>query len=131
MISHLHHINFIVRDIDSAIDRYKKSLGLTNFFVETLDKRGVITARVKLGQTWLILVQPTDPNSTPGQYLDKHGEGFFLLSFATNSIEESLQSFPQITEKRQGLQNWQVADFPADLFFGAQFQLTQEPAFTD
>jgi len=131
MISHLHHINFIVHDLDQAVERYQHALGLGDFIYGTLNKRGVVTARIKIGETWLVLVQPTDLNSKPGKYLEKHGEGFFLLSFGTDNINDILNKLEQTSskppiEKRQGLENWQVVDFPEDLFFGAHFQLTEE-----
>lgn len=126
MISHLHHINFIVRDLKSAVHRYQKTLGFGEFIYDSLDTRGVITARIMVGDTWIVLVQPTDSTSKPGQYLERHGEGFFLLSFATDRLNDMLNASNQAIEKRYGLENWQVADFPEDKFFGAQFQLTQE-----
>lgn len=126
MISHLHHVNFIVRDLKSAVQRYQQVLGFGEFIFDSLDKRGVITARIKLGQTWFVLVQPTDSSSQPGQYLEKHGEGFFLLSFATTNLDATINTLEKPSEKRQGLENWLVADLPENLFFGAQLQLTQE-----
>lgn len=144
MISHLHHINFIVRDLDAAVARYATVLGLNDFIVDALDQRSVITARIKIGETWLVLVQPIGDNSEPARYLRKFGEGFFLLSFATADIDHHFAQLDTLLdtsgdlptdnnnidttscEARQGLDDWTVADLPMSAFFGAQLQLTQE-----
>jgi len=138
MISHIHHINFLVRDLDLAIARYQCLLGDIQFELDELKHRTVKTARVKLGSTWLILVQPLDDNSVPAQHLAKYGEGFFLMSLATTDlpnekrrIESEFQTNLDTTidfqtPQRTGLDGWQVIDFPLQQFFGAQLQLTQD-----
>ena len=129
MITHVHHINFIVHDLELAIARYQKLLGLDEFILDPLKSRGVKTARIKLGETWLVLVEPLDENNIPGQYLNKHGEGFFLMSLATDDLETQLDSIKHeftVAPPRQGLEQWSVTDLPEQAFFGAHIQLTQE-----
>lgn len=133
MISHIHHINFIVRDLTSAVTRYQNSFGLGDFLFDTLQRRNVITARIQIGDTWLVLVQPTDDKGAPAEYLKQHGEGFFLMSLATDDLDAQLELFERTFKSnqssstaRQGLENWRVSDLPGDAFFGAQLQLTQE-----
>ena len=132
MISHVHHINFIVKNLDNAVDQYQKALGLEGFIFDSLEKRAVKTARVKLGQTWLVLVQPTDQASEPARYLEQNGEGFFLLSLGTDDLDRQLKHYSDnspassLIARRRGLENWSIADLSIDDFFGAQIQLTEE-----
>lgn len=131
MITGIHHINFVVRDLEVAIQRYESTLGLPKFERGELQQRGVKTARVKLGDTWLILVQPLDRDSVPGQHLEKYGEGFFLLSLETNSLNNAINHVENnngvlIGPTRSGLDNWQVQDLSLEQFFGTQIQLTEE-----
>ena len=94
--------------------------------------RGVKTARVKLGSSWLVLVQPTKSDNPPAEYLDKHGEGVFLISLGTDDLNSQLERWATSSNQtslplpRKGLENWTVADLPPDEFFGAQLQLTEE-----
>jgi len=132
LITSIHHINFLVHDLEAAVERYRATLGLAEFKIDTLNQRGVRTARVKLGDTWLILVQPLDPDSVPGKHLSEFGEGFFLLSLATDNLADSLETIEKSGAKttgasRQGLDGWQVQDLDKEQFFGAQIQLTEEP----
>ncbi len=55
----IHHLNFLVRDLAAAITDYER-LQLGPFIVDPLPARGVRTARAQLGDSWLVLVQPTD-----------------------------------------------------------------------
>ena len=131
MITRIHHINFIVENLDLAVAKYQESLGLGDFIFDSLEARAVKTARVKLGETWLVLVQPIDKTSVPALYLKEHGEGFFLMSLGTDDLEAQLKHFEEKHAKtpsiarRRGLEGWAIADLPFDDFFGAQLQLTE------
>jgi len=132
MITHIHHINFVVRDMELAIQRYQALLDCGEFTHDELAERSVKTARTKLGETWLILVQPLDAHSIPAKHLRDHGEGFFLLSLACNDIEfeqQRIEQHPDLdfpTPVRTGLDEWRVRDLSIECLFGAQVQLTQE-----
>ncbi len=131
MIKRIHHINFIVKDLEKAVKTYKLLFGEPTVESEILPQRGVKLARFKVGETWLILVQPVSEDGIPAQYLKKHGEGFFLISCQVDDVRKAggqlanegvsvLDSHP-----RQGLDDWQVMDLDAEDLFGANFQLVQ------
>lgn len=111
--SSVHHINFVVRDLDEACARFEESLGLLPFEIVDHAPRGSRVARSRVGESWLVLVAPYDSDSVPGRYLDEHGEGFFLLSLGVDAIENP----------RSGILDWQVEDVGE--IHGALFQLTQ------
>lgn len=131
-INRIHHINFIVQDINEGINRYRNLLGIEGFILEELPERGVITARVALGDQWLVLVQPVDPDGIPGRHLAEHGEGFFLISYAVDSLSEAAErvtangSSMTTPDSRQGVQNWQVQDVNLSDTMGVQIQFCME-----
>jgi methylmalonyl-CoA/ethylmalonyl-CoA epimerase len=131
MIKRIHHINFIVKDLDRALEKYKLLFGEPVGEPELLPQRGVKLARFKVGQTWLILVQPVDDGGIPAQYLKSHGEGFFLISFQVDDVSQASNEVSQgginVLDRhpRQGLDDWQVMDLDADSLFGANFQLVE------
>lgn len=132
MISHIHHINFLVKDLDQGIARYESVLGRGSFKIEQLPGRNAKTARAKVGATWLVLVQPLGDEGIPAKHLREHGEGFFLMSFGTDDLDKTLHRIETETDnklptpERAGIDNWRVIDFQTEQFFGAQLQLTQE-----
>ncbi|MDJ0655948.1 MAG: VOC family protein [Xanthomonadales bacterium] len=125
----IHHINFLVRDLDAAIQRYEALLGVPVTVREPLPRRGVDTARFRLGDTWLVLIQPTGAG-IPADHLEQHGEGFFLMSLAVDDLEQSSQSLAgsplQPGPIRHGVANWRIADLDRNQTFDAQLQLAEE-----
>lgn len=124
----IHHINFVVRDLDQATDFYERVIGLSPFVVVEHDVRGSRIARSKVGDTWFVLVCPHDEASVPGRYLKEHGEGFFLLSLGVSDLEQHLKQLEEGDrgDIRHGILDWRIAD--AGGHFGANLQFTEDSA---
>ena len=131
MIKRIHHINFIVRDLEKALDTYRVIFGDPIAEQEFLPQRGVKLARFKVGETWLILVQPLREDGVAARYLEEHGEGFFLMSCQVDDVKKAARQVSNdgITvldqQPRQGLDDWQVMDLDAVDLFGANIQLVE------
>jgi len=127
----IHHINFIVADLDASVRAYQDLLGLGPFDYEELPQRGVSTARTRIGEVWVVLVSPQSENSAAGRYLKVHGEGFFLLSFGVDNLDRAMAELAgrgavaTNDQPRTGLLGWRVADLKTDGRLGARFHLTQ------
>ena len=115
----IHHLNFVVRDLDAACSRFETLLGVEPFTRIDHPPRGSIIARTRVGESWLVLVCPQDPESVPGRFLREHGEGFFLLSVGSDTL-------PDDAERREGIDDWSVADVGEA--WGAILQLTDDSA---
>jgi methylmalonyl-CoA/ethylmalonyl-CoA epimerase len=130
----IHHLNFIVRDLEQAVPVWEKLLGMPVARCDELAERGVIAARFRLGETWLVLVQPTRADSVPGRFLAAHGEGFFLLSLGVASLADELARLGDAAFSgpvRTGADGWQVRDLDRALSAGIQLQMTEMPAEPD
>ncbi len=132
MLKKVHHINLLVRDLDAAVQQYRTAFSLDSIEYGELSARGVRTARFRAGETWIVLVQPTDPQSEPGKHLAEKGEGLFLLSFEVASLDSASEAIANTvqgvskTPPRTGLDGWQVQDLEPAAFFHANLQLTEE-----
>ena len=98
---------------------------------DTLPHRGVDTARFILEGVHLVLVSPTNEDGEPAKILRERGEGLFLLSLATSSIEDTLnylesQDIHALSDKRNGLMNWTVLDLQTPGGLGPVLQLCEE-----
>lgn len=131
VIKSIHHINFVVADLDAAVGAYQSKLGLGPFEYEDLPQRNVSTARVLVGGVWIVLVSPHGEDSTVGRYLKDHGEGFFLMSFGVNNLDEALAEFAKRGtlsgdgEARPGILDWRVADLETEQSLGVRYHLTE------
>jgi methylmalonyl-CoA/ethylmalonyl-CoA epimerase len=127
LLTHIHHINFVVADLQKATQYFQKLLA-QQATVECLSERNVKTARFKIGESLLILVQPITNEGAVASILKNKGEGIFLLSLATHSIDKALKEFElSYAEKRKGLEGWSICDISPYEQFGAILQLTETP----
>lgn len=111
--SRIHHLNFVVRDLETAKRKFETLFGLTPFVTMDHPVRGARIARSKVGESWIVLVCPYDPDSVPGRYLAEHGEGLFLLSLGVEAFDaeiERLASLGNHVMPREGILDWRIAD---------------------
>ena len=85
------HICFAVRDLAAARKRYEEDLGLEPDVVYTSEKEKIRVARYYVGEVALELMEPTTPDSDVGRFLEKKGEGFFLISYRVDDVDKALQ----------------------------------------
>ena len=134
MVHSIHHLNFIVRDLDAAIPAWERLLGTAVARRDELPERGVSAARFRLGETWLVLVQPTREDCVPGRFLATHGEGFFLLSLGVDSLASELDRLGDGAFQgpvRTGADGWQVRDLIPAAANGVQLQFTEAQEVPD
>ena len=131
MIRGVHHLNFLVRDLDEAAARYQRTLGVEIERRDELPGRGVRTARFRAGDTWIVLVQPV-ADGEPMRHLERHGEGFFLIAYEVDDVllaaGRARVAGARATSDapRDGLDCWQVIDIDAAAMNGVIVQLCQD-----
>jgi methylmalonyl-CoA/ethylmalonyl-CoA epimerase len=131
MLDSVHHINILVRDLERARTRFAQAMGVEFGPLETLAARGAVASRARIGATWLVLVQPTDPHGVPGQRLAARGEGVFLISFGVADLDAAIASLAArgvactTSEPRRGLDDWRIIDTVLGDEFGVELQLCE------
>ena len=71
-LTHVHHVNLLVRDIESAKRDYGAKFNI-DFIDESLPSRGVLTSRFRVGESWLVLIQPIAEGFLVGWYVWNKG----------------------------------------------------------
>lgn len=129
----IHHLDVVVEDLDRAEKRYRTVLGVEPLPRESLPERGIDLVRFRVGESWLILVQPTTADSPIAAFLAEHGEGFFHVAVEVEDIEERARALSSDgvrltnTEPRIGVDGWKLVDVELDETFGAMIQLVEDP----
>ena len=116
-LTHVHHVNLLVRDIECAKRDYRAKFNI-EFIDESLPSRGVLTSRFRVGESWLVLVQPI-AEGEPMRQLRERGEGLFLLSLGVAQAEDETpmhfhdegESDVPLSTVRDGISGWRIADF--------------------
>lgn len=129
-LTHIHHVNLLVRDIESAKREYRTKFNI-DFIDESLPSRGVLTSRFSVGESWVVLIQPI-ADGEPMRQLRERGEGLFLLSLGVFQAEDAAaahsrdegQTDGALSVVRDGIAGWRVADFEVASEPKGQLQLT-------
>jgi methylmalonyl-CoA/ethylmalonyl-CoA epimerase len=85
------HICFAVKDLAEARKVYEGHLGLVPALEYTSKKEKIRVVRYYVGEVAVEMLEPTEPDSDVGRFLEKRGEGFFLISYRVEDVEEALQ----------------------------------------
>lgn len=90
-ITHIEHIGIAVKSIEAHLPYYEGVLGLKCYNIETVEDQKVKTAFFMVGDTKIELLEPTDEDSTVAKFIEKRGEGFHHIAFATDNINSALK----------------------------------------
>ena len=128
----IHHIDLVVRDLDRAEAQFRKVLGVDPEPREALPDRGVVLARFRIGETWLILVQPVRDDSPVAAFLEQNGEGFFHIAIEVGDVEARVKDLigagieVMNETPRLGVEGWKLIDIEVDQTHGAMIQMIEE-----
>ncbi|MCD4795568.1 MAG: methylmalonyl-CoA epimerase, partial [Candidatus Cloacimonetes bacterium] len=89
MLKKINHIGIAVKDIEAAIEFYKK-LGLELEAVEVVESQKVKVAFIPIGEVRIELLEATSNNSPIAKFIEKKGEGIHHLAFGTENLQGRL-----------------------------------------
>ena len=132
MIKRIHHIDYVVRDLDQAVASYEKTFQLQMEEKLRFDERGVELAWFHLEGIKIILVSPIRLDSPVQKFLDDHGEGFFHIAYEVDDLDAATELFKgnaiQMVsdQKRSGVEGWDIIDLDLKETFGVFTQLIEK-----
>ena len=129
MLHSIHHLTFVVRDLETTLAHFTGELMIGAVIREPLPARGVLTARFQVGAVWFVLVQPV-ADGAPVRQLSTRGEGLLVVSFEVRDLDAALSACAErgiatLGDPRDGLSDWRVADLDIRAVPGAMTQLCQ------
>lgn len=104
------HIAFAVKNLEESLHFYEAVLGLEVTHRETIEAEKIKVAFVRIGESFIELMEPTSEDSFVARSMKKHGQGFAHLCFATQSVdrikdridEEGLMTLGDVREGAEG-----------------------------
>ena len=91
MLGDIVELSVVVSDLDAAIERFTLLFGLTVHRRGESEEFGFKNAILPTGIGRIELLQPTDPTKPIGRFLEKHGEGVYLVGFECKDIPGSVE----------------------------------------
>jgi len=84
------HICIAVKDLDRARCIYEDTLGLELSVEYTAETEKIRVARYYLGEVALELMESTAPDGDVARFIEKRGEGVFLISYRVENVQGTL-----------------------------------------
>ena len=89
-IEKIDHICFAVKDLDSARKRYEGDLGFKLDTLYTAESEKIRVARYYIGDVAIELMEATGPDSEVARFIERRGEGFYLISYRVPDVSAAL-----------------------------------------
>src|SRR5580658_560446 len=85
------HLGIAVKSLDGALKFYRDQLGLDVSLRETVDPEKVNVAMLPLGEPRIELLEPTQPDSVIGKFIEKRGEGLHHIAIRVPDLAVSVE----------------------------------------
>ncbi len=86
----LHHVGIAVRDLDAAIEEYRRQYQVEPIHREVGASQGVEEAMIPVGGSHVQLLAPLYEDSPVGKFLATRGEGMHHVAYAVLDIDAAL-----------------------------------------
>jgi methylmalonyl-CoA/ethylmalonyl-CoA epimerase len=132
ILTEIDHIAIAVKDLEAAIDYYKRAFGATVDHREVVESDGVEEALLKVAESYIQLLTPTNPDSPVAKSIEKRGEGLHHIGYRVNNCAEALASMieagatPIDKAPRPGSRGTTVAFIHPKGSYGTLIELVQE-----
>lgn len=104
MLGDVIELSVVVKDLEAAIEHFETLFDLKVHSRGESKEFGFINAILPLGKGHIELLQPTDPSSAMGRFLETRGEGVYLVGFDVEDIPASAKELRErgarVTEGR-------------------------------
>ena len=109
-VKSINHVCLAVEDIVETIKLYVKLFGIPSPKIEMIPDQKVKAAIIKLGDSSLEFIEPTDNDSGVAKFIKNKGEGIHHICFEVENIQKSIEELQNADVKlidsqpRQGLE---------------------------
>lgn len=130
------HVGIAVRDLDAAVEDYRRLLGLEPTHRERVEEQGVEEVLFPLGGSWVQLLGALGPDTPVGRFLQRRGEGVHHLAYRVEDVAGALDALrtagvPLVDEApRRGSRGTLIAFVHPRGMRGVLVELVQEPSGT-
>ena len=95
MFTRIDHIGVVVSDLKAATDAYENLFGLKVAAQETIEERGLIAALVPTSNVRFEIMQPINPESAVGRFIERRGEGIQHVCFEVEDIRATIATLKE------------------------------------
>ena len=132
ILTEIDHIAIAVKDLEAAIDYYKRAFGAEVDHREIVESDGVEEALLKVAESYIQLLTPTRPDSPVAKAIERRGEGLHHIGYRVADCGAALNAMlaagATAIDKapRPGSRGTTVAFIHPKGSFGTLIELVQE-----
>lgn len=126
------HVAFAVPDLEAAIANYRTLLKIEVAHRERIEEQGVEEALLKVGESYVQLLQPLGPETPVGKFITKKGPGMHHIGYRVADVAEALAHFKAAGARmiddapRRGSRHTKIAFVHPAAMGGVLVELVQE-----
>lgn len=91
MIERVHHVAYVVADMDDALERFRGVFGIDPVYrAERSDEFELETALFDAGEGLIEFISPIGRRGWAYEYFRDHGEGFFHVGYEVADLEAAI-----------------------------------------
>jgi methylmalonyl-CoA/ethylmalonyl-CoA epimerase len=130
--SDIDHVGIAVRDLDAAVEHYRRTLGIEPVHREVVEDQGVEEVLFRVGSSYVQLLAATGPDTPVGKFLEKKGEGVHHVGYRVDDVVATIEHLkgegvPMVDDSpRPGSRGTTVAFAHPKGFGGVLVELVQE-----
>ena len=132
ILTEIDHVAIAVRDLEAAVDYYRRAFGAIVDHREVVERDGVEEALLKVAESYIQLLTPTRDDSPVATALEKRGEGLHHIGYRVADCKSALAAMVAAgataidKEPRPGSRGTTVAFIHPKGSFGTLIELVQE-----
>ena len=132
MLTEIDHVAIAVRDLDAAVDYYRRAFGAQVAHREVVASDGVEEALVAVADSYIQLTAATRPDSPIARFIERRGEGLHHVGYRVADCAAALAAMvaagatPVDHAPRPGSRGTTVAFVHPKGSFGTLIELVEE-----
>jgi methylmalonyl-CoA/ethylmalonyl-CoA epimerase len=90
VIEDIDHVGIAVADLDEAVERYRRTLGVEPSHRERVEDQGVEEVLFPVGTSFIQLIGALRPDTPVGSFLQKRGPGVHHVGYRVDDVAAAL-----------------------------------------
>jgi methylmalonyl-CoA/ethylmalonyl-CoA epimerase len=90
LLTQIDHVGIAVEDLDAAVERYRRSLGVEPAHRERVESQGVEEVLLPVGTSFIQLLGALGPDTPVGRFLERRGPGVHHIGFRVDDVASAI-----------------------------------------
>ena len=90
MLTQIDHVGIAVEDLDTAVEHYRRTLGVEPTHRERIEPQGVEEVLLAVGSSFIQLLGALRPDTPVGRFLERRGPGVHHVGYRVDDVAATL-----------------------------------------